>query len=161
MQFGVCLEGVVERDEERGLSDGLQDLSLRLRMLQGLLLLDDGGLLQHFHGIQLATVMATQLAHQKHFAIGWKTTTTSLQRHFYLNFHFFQILSLKGDIPFLEKIKHQSIKFLRVKGRVAEKGCSTISDSRYFKIWEFCKSYDMKKDSPHEPSHHIGVDLAW
>lgn len=70
VEFGVCLESIVEGDEERGLPDGLEDLSLRLRMLQGLLLLDDGRLLQHLHGVQLAAVVAPQLPHQKHFAIG-------------------------------------------------------------------------------------------
>lgn len=69
VQLGVRLEGVVERDEERGLADVLQHLPLGARVLGRLRLLHDGGLLQDFHGVQLASVVAAHLPHQEHLAI--------------------------------------------------------------------------------------------
>jgi hypothetical protein len=61
VQFGVGLEGVVQGDEERRLAHSLQHLPLRLGVLGRLFLLDDRRLLQYFHGVQAAAVLAANL----------------------------------------------------------------------------------------------------
>lgn len=47
MELGLGLEGVVQCDQERGLADVLQHLSLCTRVLRCLRLLNDGCFLQH------------------------------------------------------------------------------------------------------------------
>lgn len=69
VQLGIRLEGVVECDEERGLADVLQHLPLGARVLGRLRLLHNGGLLQHFHGVQLSRVVPAHLAHQEHLPV--------------------------------------------------------------------------------------------
>lgn len=69
VQLGIRLEGVVERDEERRLADVFQHLPLGARVLGRLCLLHNGGLLQDFHGVQLARVMPAHLPHQEHLPV--------------------------------------------------------------------------------------------
>ncbi len=60
------------KQESKGISpDGLEDLPLCARVFCGLGLLHDGGLLELFEGVQLASVPASQLTHQEHFAVRW------------------------------------------------------------------------------------------
>lgn len=56
-------------DEERRLPYGLEDLPLCLGVLCGLSLLDDGGLLEHLHGVELARVGAVALPGQEDLAV--------------------------------------------------------------------------------------------
>lgn len=70
MQFGVCLEGIMECDQERRLSDMLEDLSLCSRVFGSLGLLHNSCLFQHFHGIEFARIVAAHLANQEHLAVG-------------------------------------------------------------------------------------------
>ena len=69
VELGVCLEGVVEGDEEGRLADVLQHVALGARVLRRLGFLDDGGLLQDLHGVQLSGVVAAYLSHQEHLTI--------------------------------------------------------------------------------------------
>ena len=69
MEFGIGLEGIVEGDEERRLSNGFEDLSFGHGVLGGLLLLNDGRFLEHFHGVERPVVVAAPLTHQKHFPV--------------------------------------------------------------------------------------------
>lgn len=69
MELGVSLEGVVQSDEEGRLSDSLQHLPFGLGVFRRLLLLHDGRLLQHLHGVQSAVVHAALLAHQEHLTV--------------------------------------------------------------------------------------------
>lgn len=59
----------MHRDKERRLADRGQDLALRLGVLRGLSLLDNGGLLEHLHGEQLAGVGPRTLTGQEDFSI--------------------------------------------------------------------------------------------
>lgn len=59
----------MQGDQEGRLSDSLQDLPLCLGVLSRLLLLYDGSLLQHFHGVQSTVVHAALLADQEHLAV--------------------------------------------------------------------------------------------
>mmetsp|Transcript_43174 Transcript_43174/g.109040 ORF Transcript_43174/g.109040 Transcript_43174/m.109040 type:complete len:322 (+) Transcript_43174:145-1110(+) len=56
-----CLEGVVEVHQE-GVHQLLQDVALRLGVLQ-LVALDDGLLVEHLHGVDLAGVLLADLQH--------------------------------------------------------------------------------------------------
>lgn len=69
MEFGVCLKGVVQRDEEGEIPDGLEDAALGERMLHDLSLPHDGGLLEHLHGKQLPLVLTVHHANKKHLPI--------------------------------------------------------------------------------------------
>lgn len=69
MQLCVRLEGVMQRNQKRTVPNGLQNLSLRLRMLGRLLLLHDRRFLQDFHGVEPAGVGARSLTHQEHFSV--------------------------------------------------------------------------------------------
>lgn len=53
VELGVRLEGVVQRDQERGLAHQLQHRALRARVLPRLGALHQRGLAQHLHGVQL------------------------------------------------------------------------------------------------------------
>lgn len=70
MQFGVCLEGIMECNQERRLSDMLEDLSLRACVFCSLRLLHNSGLFQHLHGVEFTGIMAAHLANQEHLAVG-------------------------------------------------------------------------------------------
>lgn len=70
MQFGVCLEGIMECNQERRLSDMLEDLSLCACVLCRLRLLHNSGLFQHLHGIEFTRIMAAHLADQEHLSVG-------------------------------------------------------------------------------------------
>lgn len=70
MQFGVCLEGIMKCNQERRLSDMLEDLSLSACVLCRFRLLHNSGLFQHLHGIQFTRIMAAHLANQEHLAVG-------------------------------------------------------------------------------------------
>lgn len=72
VQLGVRLEGVVKRDKERRLANMLQHLALAARVFGRLCLLHDGGLLQHFHGVQLPGIVAAHFPHQEHLAVCWR-----------------------------------------------------------------------------------------
>ena len=56
-------------NKEGRLADGLQHLPLGLGVLRGLPLLDDGGLFQDLHGVQMTSISTGALARQEHFAI--------------------------------------------------------------------------------------------
>lgn len=72
MQFTTGLEGVMHGHQEWTLPDRLQDLSLSLGVFGRLPLLDDGGLLQDLHGVELAFVAPMGLAGKEHLAVSWK-----------------------------------------------------------------------------------------
>lgn len=69
MKFGFCLESIVQRHQKRRLSDVLQDLSFRPRVLRGFGLLNYGCLFQNFHGVQLSGIVTTYFTNQKYFSI--------------------------------------------------------------------------------------------
>lgn len=70
VQLGIRLEGIVKCDEERRLADVLQHLPLGARVFGRLRLLDDGGLLQNLHGVQLPRIVTAHFPHQEHLAVG-------------------------------------------------------------------------------------------
>jgi len=59
----------VERNEERRLADGLEDLSLSHGVLRGLRLLDDAGLLEYLHGVQLTLVGTGHFTDEEHLSV--------------------------------------------------------------------------------------------
>lgn len=69
VQLGIRLEGIVKCDEERRLPDVLQHLPLGACVFGRLRLLDDGGLLQNLHGVQLPRIVTAHFPHQEHLAV--------------------------------------------------------------------------------------------
>ena len=69
MELRLCLEGVVEGDQEGEVPDGLQDVAFGEGVLHHFPLLNDGGFLQHLHGKQFSLVTLCDFTHQKHLAI--------------------------------------------------------------------------------------------
>lgn len=72
VQFGIGLEGIVKCDEKWIIPDGFENLSFGFGVFGGFLLLYNGGLLQHFHGVQTTVVAATTLSDEKNFAVRCK-----------------------------------------------------------------------------------------
>ena len=70
VELGGGLEGVVHGDQEGRLPHRLQHLPLRPGVLRGLLLLDDVGLLQDLHGVEMSSVRAPDLADEEDLAVG-------------------------------------------------------------------------------------------
>lgn len=59
-----CLEGVVERREERAVDDPLEDLALRSCVLRRLVLLRDFLLFEDFHGVEGAFIDSVDFLHE-------------------------------------------------------------------------------------------------
>ena len=70
VKLGVGLEGIVQSDQEGGVSYRLQHLSLCDGVLRGLGLVHDGCFLQLLEGVQLALVRAGDLAREEDLAVG-------------------------------------------------------------------------------------------
>ena len=70
VKLGVGLKGIVQSDQEGGVSYRLQHLSLCDGVLCGLGLVHDGCFLQLLEGVQLALVRAGDLACEEDLAVG-------------------------------------------------------------------------------------------